>query len=57
MDAALDHLAEADLLGMGDALLEGLEDPALEQVGACTVCPSARSCSANPLTPGVRPWA
>jgi len=34
MDAALDHLAEADLLGMGDALCEGLEDPALEQVGS-----------------------
>jgi hypothetical protein len=33
LDATLDHLAEADLLGMADPLLDGGERAAIEEIG------------------------
>ena len=53
----LDDLAEADLAGVGHALVERVERAAVVEVGACTVCPARRSSSAKARNPSVWPCA
>ena len=56
-DAALHDLAEADLAGVADTLVDGLEGTAVERSGVWTVWPARRRSSAKATTPGVSPWA